>query len=203
MLNSNNAPPKPFTQKPQVYALAIVNGKLFAMPAIILGSFTAILCEDEISLNIVAFTPRENVVNNFNIYPESEDNFFKTANLNIANALFAHINNLVVSENIRATYNMQSSISLLQMKNEFIDFIADLCMESYRSGTNIALIGEEVRVFIANIIQHTGTVDFLYEVMPLVIDGVKRFTEMLDNTQEIGKFDVPLAEEDLDFLGNL
>lgn len=203
MLNSNNAPPKPFTQKPQVYALAIINGKLHAMPAIILGGFTAILCEEDAPIQVVAFTPRENIVGNFNIYPESEDNFFKTANLNIANALFAHINNLLVSENIRASYNMQSSNSLLQMKNEFIDFIADLCMESYRSGTNLALVSEEVRIFIANIIQHTGTVDFLYEVMPFLVDGVKRFTEMSDYQPVNEKFDVPLAQEDLDFLGNL
>lgn len=199
-----------FPQKPMVFHLSVLDGKMYAVPSMMLGNFTAVFSTDEHKQpDVIAPTHRLKIKKYFKILPNSEQAFKETAELNLANTLIAFVNNMFVGENLLRSLNSTGSPNINEMKQDFINFIALLCNESYRSGTHLSLVSDETRTFVASVISQTGATDLLYDIMPFIPEGVSQFVntylegESVDSEISDDDFDFALGDDDLDFLTGL
>jgi hypothetical protein len=198
-----------FKQPAQVFAIIEIDNKAYSVPAIIYNNFRLYFTTDKnMAPQIKALTHRELLTKNFPIYPKSEAAFLETANLNVANMLLCHVNNLFVGEALRESLNGGENTNILGMRQEFIDFLAVLCREIYKSGTPIFMVSDELKQFVGSLINQAGGTEILYDIMPYTAEGVKRFaslyleievSEKTSDEEEFPEYD----DESMNFLGNI
>lgn len=196
-----------FKQDPQVYAIVSLDTGLTIVPALIVGNVTTVLLPLKFQnkqVPIVAFSYRSAVIKLFPTATESEAAYRDMAALNVSNMFYCYVNNVFIEENIRMSLNGEENTGVAGIKQEFIDFLAAVVNEMYKSGTSPLFLLDELKMFVGYLLQYAEAQHLIYLVMSYTTPAVKRFNELYLNAPPVEPVSSDnLSDETLDFINGL
>lgn len=196
-----------FKQDPQTYAIVYLttptDRRLALLPAILLGERPTVLSQEGVKYNVIAFTYRESVIKHIHTVTEAEALFRDMVSLNVANMFFAYVNNIFVDSEMRASLGASENLASQGMIQEFVDFLAFIANEIYKSGTEEMFLLEELKIFVGSLLQAANAYAIVYPVMNYTTQAVKRFKELYYQQSDKQPLIEVFSDDTLSFIDNL
>ncbi|RTL00169.1 MAG: hypothetical protein EKK57_07930 [Proteobacteria bacterium] len=196
-----------FKQDSQVYAIVSLDGTLTILPTLIVGNVTTVLLPKKYQgrqVPIIAYSYRSAVIKLFPTSTEAEAAFRDMAALNMSNMFYCYANNVFIEEDIRASLNGEENSGIAGIRQEFIDFLAAVVNEMYKSGTSPLFLLDELKMFVGYLLQYAEAQHLIYMVMAYTTPAVKRFNELYLNAPPVEEVPTDnLSDETLDFINGL
>lgn len=196
-----------FKQDPQVYAIVSLDGVLTIVPALVVGNAMAVILPKQFqgkNVPIISFTYRSVVIKRFPTSTEAESAYRDMAALNISNMFYCYVNNVFIEENIRTSLNGEENTGAAGIKQEFIDFLAAIVNELYKSGTSQLFLLDELKIVVGYLLQYAEAQHLIFAVMAHTVTAVKRFNEIYLNAPEFEPVTVDdFSDDTLQFIEGL